>query len=63
MLKCQQQLAFEHSWARKIAFSDYLNLEKAEFLDIFYTYEHVKFHAQLSYNFGAWIGKGEISVT
>ena len=32
----------------KIAFWAYLSVNKAEFLGIFYTYEHLEFHAQLS---------------
>ena len=34
--------------SRKIAFLAYLSLKKAEFLDIFYTYEHLKFHEKSS---------------
>ena len=32
----------------KIAIYANLGLKKAEFLDFFYTYEHLNFHAQLS---------------
>ena len=34
--------------SRKKSILDLSESEKAEFLDFFYTYEHLKFHAQLS---------------
>ena len=34
--------------SRKKAFSAYLSLKKVEFLYFFFTYEHLKFHAQFS---------------
>ena len=48
------------SW--KIAFSAYLSLKTAEFFLYFYTYDHLKFYAQLIwawkkfYNLGPWSG-------
>ena len=43
-----QQQQCQQLWAGKIALSALLSLQKAEFLGIFYTYEYLKFHAQLS---------------
>ena len=34
--------------------------KKAEFLDIFYTYEHLKFHAQLSWAWNKFYNLGPI---
>ena len=47
-VKMPTVVGFLTCMSRKSSILDLLRLKNAEFLDIFYTYEHLKFHAQQS---------------